>query len=168
MKLRCFTIKDLLSPSFDGNYFMRLDVVINYLAIENYYGKNDYGWKMHDKWEKTSRINDPIESKSRFIELIKSFETDGDMTKIHPVKIGTMDGSLRVRDGAHRLACCIYFGYEKMYGYIKNPRRMKIVKRYKSMVDAGSRTLVKRGFAQDDLVVIKNKRDEILKRFGIC
>ena len=83
----------------------RIDILIRILFIEWYYKKNDYGDRLYTRTRETGKT-DPEMWKKRFIELIKSFEENG-FNKKNPLKI-TNDYSL-YNDGAHRLACIIYF-----------------------------------------------------------
>jgi len=83
----------------------RIDIFIRILFIEWYYKKNDYGDKLYTQMRKIHKV-DPQMWKERFIELIKSVEENGfDETKPLPM---TNDYRL-YNDGAHRLACIIYF-----------------------------------------------------------
>ena len=87
----------------------RVDILIRILFIEWYYKKNDYGHRLYESSHKAFRINRcnwEICGPDCFIELIESFEKNG-FDKTKPLKI-TKDYEL-YNDGAHRLACIIYF-----------------------------------------------------------
>lgn len=152
--IREYTIKELMDNALQDGYFMRLDVIINYIGIEAYYGKNE--WDLYEKYEVTSgRKFEP--SRDKFIKLIKSFEENGCLSKQYPLMIATKN-FLHVRNGAHRLACALYFGNEYIYGYIRNPARL---------TDAGYKLLKKRGFTEAELKVLEDKKDEILKKVEV-
>ena len=145
----------------DSNNFRRLDVIIHYMAIEDYYGKNENGWELYSKYERTSGRN-ADKSKAKFINLIKSFEERGCQTEKYPLKISLEIKNLKllhVRDGAHRLACSIYFGSKYVYGYV--------AKRPFGEIDIGSVLLLKRKFTEEEIELLEEKKEQILKEVGI-
>lgn len=86
----------------------RLDVAVKYLAIENYYGENNFGIAIYKKMQ-TARLKyteeEITEVLHRFKELIKSFEKNGYKENSYIV----CDEKMRIMDGAHRVACSLYF-----------------------------------------------------------
>lgn len=157
-----YMVKDLLIESVDkeDNYFRRLDVIVNYMAIEAYYGKNENGWDIYSKYEISSKRNVP-KSKARFEKLIQSVETNGCLFKKWPLKISHKKQNkkfLHVRDGAHRLACAIYFGCESVYGYVENNP---------GIVDIGSRLFLRRKFTGSEIEILENKKHQIFKEMEI-
>lgn len=162
-----YFIKDLFLGYIDGYDFKRFDIIINYLAIENYYGKNTIGWDFHNRYEGTGGFNDPVEAKERFVELIKSFEKTKTFLENCPVWLSDLVGHLHIRDGSHRVACAIYFGCDKIFGRLKNPRKRVNQRRVRQCSYLGVKHLAARGFTQDEIEIIKNKKDEILKKIGL-
>ena len=57
--------------------FNRYDMIVRLLAIENYYGKNDFGWDLYRKQQNTRKGGDWQNAESRFRALIKSYEENG-------------------------------------------------------------------------------------------
>ena len=86
----------------------RLDIAVKYLAVENYYGKNDFGWTLYKEMQKKRLNLDDMEAEivlNKFKELIKSFEENGFLENSYIF----CDEKLRIMDGAHRVALCLYF-----------------------------------------------------------
>ena len=130
------------------------------MSIEDYCGKNKNGWELYSKYETKCKRN-VEKSKARFISLIKSFEENGCQTKKYRLKISMKKGALKflhVRDGAHRLACAIYFGEKIVYGYVdNNPGK----------IDVGSKFLLKLKFTEEEIKLIEEKKEQIFKEMGI-
>ena len=83
----------------------RLDIIVRILAIEEYYGANNYGFELYNKMmDKRIREDYSIYAERRFKELIKSFENEGydESSEIF------VDNELHLIDGAHRLALAVY------------------------------------------------------------
>ena len=148
-----FLVKELMINAIYNGYFMRLDIVVNYIGIEAHYGNNI--WALYEKYEKTSG-RDANKSKNKFISLIQSFEDHGCLSKKYPLMISD-NQRLHVRDGAHRLACALYFNNENISGYIKNPT---------SLTDIGSRLFRRRGFTESEIAILEKKKNSILKKIG--
>lgn len=84
-------------------------IAIIYLAIDNYYGKNDYGYKIYKMT--FSLFNNPETSENRlnqFIKLIESWEKNG-YDKSKPALILE---NYNLVDGAHRTSLASYFNQE--------------------------------------------------------
>jgi hypothetical protein len=166
-KAKEYLIKDLFLGYIDGYDFKRFDIIINYLAIENYYGKNAIGWEFHNRYDETGGFNDPVEAKERFIELIKNFEKTNAFLASYPVLLSDLVGHPHIRDGAHRTACAIYFGCDKIFGRLKNPRKRVNQNKVRKCNYLGVKHLAARGFTQEEIEIIKDKKDEILKKIGL-
>ena len=94
----------LLSQQVLENSFIRYDVVVRYMAITSFYDKNDlislYN-KMQEK-RKGSRFSNPWKF---FKKLIVNIEREG-LEHDQPILVNQ---DLHIVDGAHRLACALYF-----------------------------------------------------------
>ena len=88
------------------NDFHRYDMIVRLLAIENYYGKNDYGFDYYLRMQ-GARKECKLAQKGtdRFRTLIASYETKGydDKSEIE------LDSNLQLIDGSHRLALAMYY-----------------------------------------------------------
>lgn len=85
--------------------FNRYDIIVRYLAIENYYGQNSYGFSLYKRMQ-AARINENwVESSfNRFIKLIKSYDNNGyDMSSEIE-----LDKKLKLIDGSHRVSLALF------------------------------------------------------------
>lgn len=170
--------KDLWRGCFNSRHrrFMRYDVVVNYLAIENHYGKNDIGWNLWNKYHINGKLSvirhkkiliDVVRAKQEFVKLIDSFEKMGNLTKKYPLIIADI-GRIHIREGSHRMACGLYFGCEKLYGRIKNPTKLKNIQRYRGRYSLASETaFIEHGFTSEEIKILTDKKDEIGRKLGI-
>jgi len=158
--IKDFLVKNLWSGCFKDQIFMRYDIIVNYLAIENFYGKNDVGWDMWLKYQKDAKP-DVLMAKNGFLELIKSFERDGNRSKEFPLMLAEA-GHLHIREGAHRMACALYFDCEKLYGFLRNPHHLRRLQKYAGRNSYGAEAVfVNRGFSPEEIKILINKKDEI-------
>jgi len=158
VKAREYSVKDLVGDTMQEGHLRRFDIFINYMAIENHYGKNECGWRLYEKYEKGSGRN-PLNSKNKFIGLINSFEENG-FLKRYPLLISAK-GFLHVRNGAHRLASAMYFGCDSVTGRIKNCNAMS------RLTNVNSALLLKRRFEKDEIKIIRSKQKQIFKEMRI-
>lgn len=102
-------VKELFLSQRRNEQFNRYDIVVRYLAIENYYNKNNFGFALYKKMQE---LRNPLENSEdyvrKFKELIASFENRGyDITS----EIET-DKEMLIEEGAHRVSCALYFGID--------------------------------------------------------
>lgn len=96
--------------------FFNAHIMIRMLAIDCYYGKNDFGWDWYNKMQFERVKDNPLVPKhmakheKEFKSLIKSFEKNG-YDNNHPIVVNK---DMLFIDGAHRLALALYFGIEKI------------------------------------------------------
>lgn len=80
-----------------------------YLAIEEYYGKNNIGYECYIKCLSLfSREHTAKKRLDKFIELIKNWEKSGYDCKQLPVLLETND----IIDGTHRISLAMFYNYE--------------------------------------------------------
>ena len=100
--------------------FKRWDLIPRYLAIENHFGENDYGWELFRKLRlhQSSEFGDghaqsdyDQSTRSDFEHLIKSVETTG-YNRNYPLIVN--EEGLRINKGWLRFACCLYFGIDEI------------------------------------------------------
>ena len=103
---------ELLMCQFIGKAFNRYDIIVRLLAIEEYYGKNNYGFYLYQKMQSKRAQDDSYGEVSlqRFIRLIQSYETNGYLADSELI----IDKELHLVDGSHRLALAIYFGIHRL------------------------------------------------------
>ena len=126
------------------NDFIRYDVIIRLLAVENYYNRNDYGWALYEKLRehqlKTTNVKNEI---VRFVDLIKSIEIQFDSkSEIY------MDKHFHLVNGSHRLALALYHKY--------NTIPCRII-RQNANADYSIRRLIEFDFTQEEIDCILNR-----------
>jgi hypothetical protein len=102
------------------NLFKRWDLMPRYLAIENHFGENDYGWELFRKL----RIHQSSEfGEGHSQKLYDQSVRDGFERLIESVKVSGYDRSyplvlnedkLLITKGWLRFACCLYFEIEEI------------------------------------------------------
>lgn len=101
------SVSDVFFMQLDQQELLRYDIVIRYLAIENYYGKNDDGFMLYRKMQdKRIREGYGNESEERFRKLIASYEGGG----YRKDSCIVVDKNLSLIDGSHRIALHLYLG----------------------------------------------------------
>ncbi len=115
-------LRELLIQQYNGLDFNRYDTLVRLLAIEAYYGKNDYGFELYAKMA-NARIYEGYADIAirRFKELIHSFEEHGYDEQSEII----VDRNLKLVDGSHRLALAIYYNISKV--------RIRILNRFEDI-----------------------------------
>ena len=100
--------------------FKRWDLIPRYLAIENHFGENDYGWELFRKLRlhQSSEFGDghaqsdyDQTARSDYERLIKSVEAAG-YNRGYPLIVN--EEGFRINKGWLRFACCLYFGIDEI------------------------------------------------------
>lgn len=87
------------------NDFNRYDMIVRLLAVEEYYGKNNYGFDLYLRMQGVrSACKKAQKGAERFKSLIESYEKNG---YDHNSRI-ELDKNLHLIDGSHRLALAMY------------------------------------------------------------
>ncbi len=126
--------------------FKRFDIIIRLLAIENYYGENDFGWILYRKLRRCQLGNsqDVSSVEDSFRNLIRSYESNGYMKDSEIF----VDKSYRLINGSHRIAMAIY----------RNDKYVSCrIVRKRSKCDYSLDRLKSMGFTNDELDVILKK-----------
>ena len=139
---------DLFLSQYTNNEFNAVDIVVKYLAIEEYYGKNNYGFEMYRKMQ-MKRVGE--DWNERFKQLIKSFESGIDMKLWIEV-----DLNYSIHDGAHRLALAIYHECPNIPIRVFNVDVIRRTYNLKWFVDSG--------FSNNELNIIQDKLMELLNK----
>lgn len=139
--------------------YQRMDVVIKYLAIENYFGKNDYGFYLHQKLQalrsgqsECMPENYEVISREVFRELIQSIEKNGFDAKSELVA----DSRLFLLDGAHRLAAALYFGVPTV--------SLRVTNNEVDILPFTLEYLKDGGFSDTELQIIEDKAKELMNQ----
>ena len=135
--------------------FLRYDVIIRLLAVENYYNRNDYGWALYEKLRehqlKTTNVKNEI---ILFVDLIKSMEIHGFDSKSEIY----IDKHFRLVNGSHRLALALYHKY--------NTIPCRII-RQKANADYSIRRLIEFDFTQEEIDCILNRYRALQKDISL-
>lgn len=141
------TATDLFLAQYYNGYFNAVDIVVKYMAIENYYGKNDYGFALYRKMQ-SKRVNEDWSERYRM--LIKSFENGIDITSYLEV-----DLNYSIHDGAHRLALALYHNIDEVPTKIFNVEACR--RAY------GMDWFEKNDFTEDEVHLIRTKLHDLLE-----
>lgn len=114
-KIKTLDLLKLCMKDNDFSYdiYFRIAVVRNYLLNQNSL------WDLYKKMQVTRKKqitqipDNMIDHKDEFINLIHSFEING-FDKRFPLLI---NNKFDIIDGAHRMACALYFNIEEVYIY---------------------------------------------------
>ena len=108
VKRNSYSVKELLISLVVQNSFLRYDVIIRLLAIENHYNKNNYGWMLYEKLRKRQlQTNNVTKEIIQFRNLIYSYEKYGYDSQSEIF----IDKRKQLVNGSHRLALALYHGY---------------------------------------------------------
>ncbi|WP_455664379.1 hypothetical protein [Phocaeicola sp.] len=137
----------------NGLEFNRYDIIVRYLAIKNYYGKNTFGVALYKKMQE-ARINKEWGEKSieQFFRLIESYEYKGydASSQIE------LDKTLRLMDGSHRCALALY--HKK---YIMSCK----VHPFGANIYYGINWFIEKGFALSEIEILKSTYQELRDSF---
>lgn len=153
-KKKDYDVRELFLQQNNGQegFFERWDTVVRYLAIEDYFGKNNYGFELYRKMQGLRGGADYIEiAEQKFRKLITSFEEKGYNNDSEIV----CDKNLKLLDGSHRLALALYFGIPRLSVNIKDETHQ---------VEYSEKWFVDAGFTEDERNLIRKKANELIKR----
>ena len=152
-KKKEYDVRELFLQQNNGQegFFERWDIVVRYLAIEDYFGKNNYGFKLYRKMQGLRGGTEYIEiAENKFKKLIESFEKQGyNNSEI------VCDRNLKLLDGSHRLALALYFGINKLSVHMKDESHQ---------VEYSEKWFVEVGFTEEECDLIRQKTNELIKR----
>ena len=152
-------LEKLLLRQLRNGSFNRYDLIVIYMAIEQFYSKNDFGFSLYEKMQKKRMEyrgdkNDRHNTIDEFIGLLNNIEKNG----FDYQSVITIDKNQQLCDGAHRFSSAIYF---------KIPVISVKVLREKSVIVYGINWFKKYQFNTEELEMIKRKKDEIFLRYRI-
>lgn len=156
-KVRRIALSDLIDLQCRHNRFEHLGVAVRVLAIENEYGKNDYGWDLYRKLQLirgngTINADDAVKSFKALIHSVEENSYDLNSNII-------VDKELTLCDGAHRVACAYYFGCQEVSVAIMN------ISYPIEYIDYGMEWFLTNGFSFEEVNGILKKTNEIIGKF---
>lgn len=133
--------------------FNRMDIIARYLAIENHFGKNDFGWKIYRRMQRIRMKDNPAGARKKvkeFIKLIKSVEKNGFLHR-KPIRIKE---NMELINGSHRIATALYFNAPELLLWVDKTATKKVAFSIK--------WFRKNGFKQRYIDAIEAKAKEVL------
>ena len=148
-------LRELFMQEMVDDNFNRLDIVVRYLAIENYYGLNNYGFDLYKKMQAARINNDWVdESLDKFKKLISSYQNNGyDNTSTI-----ILNKEAKLWDGSHRIALGLY---HNLYDINCLMTQSSI------QVDYSENWFIINDFDDSELCLIKLKLNEIVGNVNI-
>jgi len=135
----------------NGN-FNRFDTIVRYLAVENFYHKNDYGFELYRKMQDKRGFIEGAEAK--FKDLIVSIEKNG-FSIYSPLPVSRNQALI---DGSHRLAIALYFNQTIL------PIRRSL---FNYSIFYGIDWFIKNNFSDKEIKLITDKKKEIFYNKGL-
>ncbi|MBQ3008518.1 MAG: hypothetical protein IJD80_02910 [Oscillospiraceae bacterium] len=149
-----FSVSDIFFANCKEKEFLRWDVTVKYLAIENYYGKNDFGFSLYGKMQNARTGREVAEtSADNFKKLIISWEENGYLED----SCIYLDNDLTLQNGAHRLAMAIYHNMPYINAYYLHRDKP---------ADFSEKFFTENEFTAEEIAVIKAKSEELADRLN--
>jgi SAM-dependent methyltransferase len=145
-------LKKLLARQYAGGGFNRMDIIVRYMAIEEYFGENNCGYELFSKMQKMRGQKE--HSLERFKQLIRSFAKNRLMDK-NPI---TVNENLQLIDGSHRIACALYFDIKKI------PIKFEL---NQGVNPYSLNWFQNNGFLRHEIEFIEKKFNEISRKLGL-
>ncbi len=148
-KIRSLDVADMFYLQIENKELFRYDMIVRYLAIENYYGKNDIGLELYRKMQ-DDRIGSDHGEKAvdQFRELIQSYEENGYDNSSYIVA----DKNLNLVDGSHRMAMALYHEIRKINVLVIN---------IEHSVDYSIDWFFQKGFTDEEIDLILRTAEQI-------
>lgn len=144
----------LIGKNYQNDYFNRMDIIVRYLAIEEYFYKNDIGFSLYTKMQKYRGCTGNY--KESFIDLIESISRKGfDIYSQIPV-----DLKFSLLNGSHRLALALYFNIPEVPIRILKRAEAEQVKPYCIQWFRDN------SFSEEEISIIESKKIEVFQRCG--
>lgn len=140
----------------------RYEVAIRYVAIEQYYGKNTFGYEMYKKAVILPKDRTTVESRlNGFIHLIQSVnENEFDNNN----KIKVFEDNNEIIDGMHRYSIAVFKGMDKVNCDIYRRNNNIQMKREDKILTMEN--LIRFGFALDEIQVLDKVNAIICARYN--
>lgn len=133
----------------NGACFNRYDIIVRYLAVEDYYGFNTYGFDLYKKMQAARVSKEWVDASiSHFERLIRSYDKKG-YDKTSQIEL---DKNLNLIDGSHRIAMALY---HKSYTISCKLRPNAYDIFY------GIEWFIENGFTVEEIRIIQNKYRQI-------
>ena len=117
-------VKDYILAQYDNDRFSdyhMMDLAHRLFAIEQFYGKNEFGYNLYRKMQEISGGNTYENWLQRFQNLIQEYDKTKTFNAQYPLI--SFINNWNLKDGAHRLALAYYHGTEFIPVQIENEWR---------------------------------------------
>ena len=150
------SLRDLFIINFSDEENRRYDIIVRYLAIEEYYNKNNYGFELYKKMQslRTKKSEYGELAAVQFRGLIESFEKNGYDSES---RIDVLS-NLRLLDGSHRMALGLYHNLKNI--------AIRILSQDEK-VDFGLDWFKEVGFTDEEIDLIKNRGEQLFNDWKI-
>ena len=135
--------------------FRRPDMIVRHLAIDNYYGNNDFGFDLYRKLQDT-RVKKGYaeEAVRKFYALIESYAKNG----YDPNSYILADKELKLRDGSHRMAMATWHNLPEITVAVFNATTALVLD-YKWLLD--------HGFSAAEVQILRDKADSLRREMNV-
>lgn len=146
---------DMFFLQVKDDEFRRPDMIVRHLAIDNYYGNNDFGFDLYRKLQDT-RVKKGYseEAVKKFYALIESYAKNG----YDPNSYILADKELKLRDGSHRMAMATYLNLPEITVAVFNATTALVLD-YKWLLD--------HGFSAEEVQILRNKADSMRREMNV-
>ena len=134
--------------------FNRFDMIVRLLAIENFFGKNAYGFDLYKKMQTARRSPQWVEpAVERFKALIESYEKNGYDDKSEII----VDKNLNLLDGSHRMALAMYYKHYQISCKVRP---------WEERICYGLNLFDEYGFSNEEKEILKKRYDALKKEIS--
>lgn len=146
---------DIFFLQIKNGEFRRPDMIIRHLAIDNYYGNNNYGFDLYRKLQDARvRKGYSEEAVKKFYSLIKSYAENG----YNPDSYILADKELKLRDGSHRMAMATYLNLSEITVAVFNATTALVLDYH---------WLLENGFSAEEVQLLKDKSDSMRREMNV-
>lgn len=143
------SVPELFFHHNSKNDFLRYDMIVRLLAVENYYDQNDFGFSLYSKMQE-ARIGKERAKRAVpiFRDLIASYEKNGydQSSEIE------LNSNLGLIDGSHRMALAMYYKCETINAKVRP---------YSTQTYYSLPWFYVNGFTKQECQVLKDKYEEL-------
>lgn len=147
------SISDLINMYCRNSEMTRLDIVVRVLAVENYYGLNNFGFDIYKIAQIRRKSNEfAVNSVEGYKKLIASCEKNGYKEN----SLISLDRNLSLIDGSYRIAMGIYNNLSRINALVVNET---------FTVDYSIDWFIKENFSHEHISIIKKKANTIVEKY---
>jgi len=145
---------DMFFLQVKNDEFRRPDMIVRHLAIDNYYGNNDFGFDLYRKLQ-DARVKKGYADRAvkKFYDLIESYAKNG----YDPGSYILADKELKLRDGSHRMAMATYLNLPEITVAVFNATTALVL---------DYNWLLTHGFSKEEVQLLRSKADSLRKEMN--